>query len=345
MPDPLASLTLALAIILFLTVIFWPTFGLINQWKRHQRTSIRVLTEDALKHLYKAEVEGRGATLQSIAGTLQIGIERTTSLLAYMQRGGLVTWEEGRPQLTSVGRHYALHIIRAHRLWEYQLADQTGYGKTEWHALAEHREHELTRDDVSELSVKLGHPRYDPHGDPIPPASGHLQTHGGKPLMTLAVNQTGHIIHIEDEPETVFAQLVAEELSPGMDVRVLDKTRERIVFWADGDEHILAPMLAANISVVPLPNADRSKFFNTEHLSDLKPGEQARILRLSHFCHGAERRRLLDLGLTKGTVVEAELASAGGDTMAYRIRGALIALRSEQARLIHITRLRAADAP
>jgi len=44
-----------------------------------------------------------------------------------------------------------------------------------------------------------------------------------------------------------------------------------------------------------------------------------------------ERRRLQDLGVLPGTVIEAEFASPGGDPVAYRIRGATIALRKEQA--------------
>ena len=46
----------------------------------------------------------------------------------------------------------------------------------------------------------------------------------------------------------------------------------------------------------------------------------------------------MDLGILPGTVIAAEMISAGGDPTAYRIREALIALRSEQARMIQITR-------
>jgi DtxR family Mn-dependent transcriptional regulator len=49
-----------------------------------------------------------------------------------------------------------------------------------------------------------------------------------------------------------------------------------------------------------------------------------------------DRRRLLDLGVVPGTLVRAELASLSGDPVAYRIRGAMIALRREQADLIYV---------
>ncbi len=43
------------------------------------------------------------------------------------------------------------------------------------------------------------------------------------------------------------------------------------------------------------------------------------------------RRRMLDLGLINDTVVEALRQSPSGDPVAYQIRGAVIALRSEEA--------------
>lgn len=46
---------------------------------------------------------------------------------------------------------------------------------------------------------------------------------------------------------------------------------------------------------------------------------------------GSGRRRMLDLGLIDGTRVEAVLKSPAGDPVAYWIRGALIALRSDEA--------------
>jgi DtxR family Mn-dependent transcriptional regulator len=64
-----------------------------------------------------------------------------------------------------------------------------------------------------------------------------------------------------------------------------------------------------------------------------------RVLDLSPACRGTQRRRLLDLGVVKGTEIEAELSSASGDPIAYRIRGALIGLRREQADWIRIERV------
>jgi DtxR family Mn-dependent transcriptional regulator len=57
---------------------------------------------------------------------------------------------------------------------------------------------------------------------------------------------------------------------------------------------------------------------------------------ISPLCTGLQRRRLLDLGLVRGTEVTAVIDSPTRNPTAYRIRGALIALRREQADLVHI---------
>ena len=62
-------------------------------------------------------------------------------------------------------------------------------------------------------------------------------------------------------------------------------------------------------------------------LNDIAPGERARIV--SQSTCGALRRRLLDMGLIEGTEVECVGRSPCGDPSAFLIRGAVIAIRSE----------------
>ncbi len=64
-------------------------------------------------------------------------------------------------------------------------------------------------------------------------------------------------------------------------------------------------------------------------LSDLQEGQRARVLTLLET--GGMRRRLQDIGLIEGTAVECVQKSPAGDPVAYGIRGAVIALRAEQA--------------
>ena len=53
-------------------------------------------------------------------------------------------------------------------------------------------------------------------------------------------------------------------------------------------------------------------------------------------CTGDIRRRLLDLGIVKGTKITSVLKSPSGDPTAFEIRGSIIALRKEDAHLIEV---------
>lgn len=339
MSDPLLTLTITALVAAVGGWLFWPDKGLFWRWQQARPMTRRVLIEDALKHLHDCEYHGRVPTVQSIAGALHSSVNEVAGLLTEMQAHELITFEGDRPELTPQGRDYALHVIRAHRLWERYLADKTGYAAADWHSQSERREHHLSRAEADALAQELGHPRFDPHGDPIPTASGDLiEPEPRYTLPNFPPNQYGQIVHLEDEPETVYAQLLAEGLHLGMTVLVTEITPQRIRFWADGDEHVLAPMLAANVSVVAVHPEAEIETGPYESLSQLKLGETAKVTAISHLCRGAERRRFLDLGILPGTKVKAEMISPSGDPTAYRIRGALIGLRKEQADLIYMTR-------
>lgn len=343
MPDPLIALLVGLLVMAATAVIFWPQAGLYARWRRAGRLNARVLSEDALKHIHKSEIENRPATLASIAGTLNISLNAVADLLHRMQTNRLVTLENGAIHLTPEGRDAALHIIRAHRLWESYLADATGYAEREWHGQAEELEHALTPAAADALALRLGNHSHDPHGDPIPTANGRFVEHGGQPLTGLDIDQPARIVHLEDEPEIVYAQLAAEGLHPGQIVRVTESNPQRVRFWTNGNEHVLAPMVAANVSVVPLaPELEEEETIGCERLSCLEVGETAVVVRISKACRGAERRRFMDLGILPGTPITAEMRSPSGDPTAYRIRGALIALRAPQANLIKVKRTHAA---
>jgi len=317
-------------------VLVWPRFGGIARWRRARQLAARSQREDVLKHILKCRANGAQPTLESIAGTLQISTDQAADVLQDLESHGLVSYEGEVLLLKPAGLEMALHIVRAHRLWESYLAEQTGVAEAEWHRRAERQEHLLSPREADALAAQLGHPRYDPHGDIIPETQNDLVAEKGQPLQAVPANTPVLITHIEDEPETVYAQLCAQGLRPGMRAFVIEKSAQRIRFWADGSEHVLAPVLANNITVVPLPEFKSEDLVEEEFLSGLRPGQRAKVLGLSPACRGAERRRLLDLGFVAGTAVEVEMVSPAGDPTAYRVRGTVIALRREQAGLIRI---------
>lgn len=333
--NPGMTLLVGLLIVALAALIVWPRVGLWARWQDMRRKSRRVLIEDTLKHLYDYEYKSLVPTHQSLSGILGISPDAASELLSSLESLGLVRTEKGGFALTEDGRSYALRVVRMHRLWERYLADQTGVDEKRWHPEAEKKEHDLTVAQADALAAQMGHPRFDPHGDPIPTAAGDVPEIGGQHLTELKTGELAVIVHIEDEPELVYAQLVALGLTPGMLIRVLDISPERVRFEVEGNEHVLAPVVAANVTVRHVQH-EQVPVESSETLDRLEPGESASVVSISRRCRGQQRRRLMDLGILPGTRVTAELQSASGDPTAYIIRGATIALRRSHAALIHV---------
>ncbi len=72
-------------------------------------------------------------------------------------------------------------------------------------------------------------------------------------------------------------------------------------------------------------------------LHELPIGEKATVVSLT--TSGTTRRRMLDLGIVPTSTIEAVRKSPAGDPVAYRVRGAVIALRKEEAQHIIVSRL------
>lgn len=342
MIDPRLALALFFGALLLGAALFWPTAGLWHRLVRRMRTGERESLEDALKHLYKAERRGAAPSLESVAGSLGVPLAQAARIVESLGDRGLVE-PSGALALTAEGRAYALQVIRTHRLWERYLADRTGTAPSDWHARAEMREHEITPAQADRIAASLGHPRYDPHGDPIPTASGEIPDPEGTPLPYLAEGDWATVIHVEDEPRALYHRLAAAGISPGLRLRVLDAGSGRMTVEYDGRQQQFDLATAGNVTVVagdaPRTMAEpESEHYRT--LEDLEAGEDAEVIGLSPACQGIQRRRLLDLGVVPGTRVRAELVSPGGDPTAYDVRGALIALRRDQQRWVRVRPVR-----
>jgi DtxR family Mn-dependent transcriptional regulator len=340
--NPLASLIIVTSVFILLIIFFWPGFGLLSRWKKFKKTNLRILMEDALKHVYECERNNLTCSIKSLAGALAINGDEVAKLLTRLEALKLIIIKEDGFKLAAEGKAYALRIIRVHRIWEQYLAEETSLPETAWHTEAEIREHQVTIEEANIISKQLGHPRYDPHGDPIPTPSGDLPPRRGMSLANLEEGGVAKVIHIEDEPESVFSQIIVQGITLGMQVEVVESSRERIVILADGLEMRISPIVANNVTVLPIIEEQKLKQ-PFETLVSLEQGDKAKVLNISRACRGQQRRRLMDLGIVPGSIITLEMKSVSGDPIAYNIKGATIALRRVQAEFINIKRLKEAS--
>ncbi len=335
MIDPVIALVVGSIVTSIVTFIFFPEKGLISRYKRANKDQQRVIVEDALKHIFDCEHNNESCPKTGLALKLNISEDKAEEFIRLLETMDLIKIDGNSFELTKEGREYALRVIRTHRLLERYLADETSLHANDWHNEAERLEHEVTQDQIENLAAQLGNPVVDPHGDPIPTANGHLPKLDGVPLDQMETGQVGKILHIEDEPSTIYHQLNAIGLFKWMQVHVLEKTETKIKFYANDEVHILAPEFAHNVTVQVLEN-ENDIIQEFKSLSKARMGKPVKIKNLSRGLRGKQRRRLMDLGLVPGTIVIPELKSKSGNPVAYKIRGASIAIRNDQADLIYI---------
>ena len=71
-----------------------------------------------------------------------------------------------------------------------------------------------------------------------------------------------------------------------------------------------------------------------KHLNELKPGESGKIAKLEGA--GALKRRIMDMGLTKGTEVKVTKVAPLGDPIELTVRGYELSIRKDEAATIVI---------
>jgi DtxR family Mn-dependent transcriptional regulator len=163
--------------------------------------------ENYLKAIFKiAEKEGKAALTNAIAASMHTTAASVTDMLKRLSEKGLITYEKYRGVLlTETGNRLATALIRKHRLWEVFLVRKLGFAWDEVHELAEQLEHVQGEQLIQRLDAFLEHPRFDPHGDPIPDAEGRWMPRQQTPLTALLPGESGVVTGVGDH-STAFLQ-------------------------------------------------------------------------------------------------------------------------------------------
>ncbi|MGO1384103.1 MAG: metal-dependent transcriptional regulator [Arachnia sp.] len=175
-------------------------------------------------------------TASMIAAKSGMKLSTVSGAVTKLAEQGFATRElRGDISLTERGHTHAMAMVRRHRLLESFLVDVLGYGWDEVHDEAENLEHAVSDLMVTRMDNFLGHPTRDPHGDPIPPASGHFDPPVAMPLSSATPDTSVLVERIaDDDPEllrffadrgiTVGARLQVEESTPYSDALTVRPT-------------------------------------------------------------------------------------------------------------------------
>lgn len=183
--------------------------------------------EDYIKNIYMvAEKSGQTEVpMGRVAEALAVVPGTATTMVKALSEAGLVLYAPRiGVSLTPQGRALALHVLRRHRLIEQFLVEVLDFDWSEVHEEAERMEHVVSDLLLERIDRYLGHPTEDPHGDPIPSASGELETGDFQTLAECELQRKAVVARISDQ-DTDFLQYIAQAgLNPGVEVEVAQRS-------------------------------------------------------------------------------------------------------------------------
>lgn len=210
--------------------------------------------EDYLKAIYRLSLAAGGpASTTDIARGLELSPPSVSGMIKRLAEQGLVRHAPYRGvELTAEGRLVALRMVRRHRVIESYLVDRLGYDWDSVHPEAERLEHAVSDELIDRMAAALGHPRFDPHGDPIPEADGTVAQIRYVPLTEVDDGASVTVRRVNSNDSGHLRYLAGQGLTPGVAVRVLDRQpfQGPIRLEIDGTERIIGHEIASLVLCV-----------------------------------------------------------------------------------------------
>ncbi len=202
-------------------------------------------TRKLLEQLWVATEEEAGPGL-IINDTPLTGMDELVQL-------GLAKRSNGHLTLTSAGRPQVVQAVRRHRLAERLLADVLTTEETLVDEQACRLEHALFDGLDDKICTLLGHPRFCPHGKPIPEGDCCRQKRESvdrviAPLCELQPGQEGHIAYIQMHNPQRLQKLMAMGVLPGVPITLLRRFPS-FVFEANYSQFAVDEDISADIYV------------------------------------------------------------------------------------------------
>lgn len=212
--------------------------------------------ENYLKAIIKLSIPPvKSVSTNAIAAHLNTSAASVTDMLKKLADKKLITYQRYQgASLTEEGYRLAISLVRKHRLWEVFLVQSLGMSWDEVHEIAEELEHIQSEPLIDRLDAFLGHPKFDPHGDPIPNSQGKYTLRSQLPLTDLQVGQSGMVIGVRENTSSFLKHLTEKGISLGKTATVLahDTYDHQLQLHIDDHDVSLSGQVAQSILVKPI---------------------------------------------------------------------------------------------
>lgn len=179
--------------------------------KAAHRRSLTAAVDDYTKAIDLLERETHGpVTTSMLAEKLGITPPSVSGMIRKLDDLGYLDYLPHHGfRLSTRGRQHALSIVRRHRLIELLLSELLGMSWDKVHDEAERLEHAISPELCELIAERLGHPSFDPHGDPIPDRDGRFPEQALSRLAELPDGTTARLRRVSDRNPEVLRSLSA----------------------------------------------------------------------------------------------------------------------------------------
>jgi DtxR family Mn-dependent transcriptional regulator len=186
---------------------------------------ITLAEENYLKAILSISLNKDGkVSTNAIANEIGTSAASVSDMLKKLQEKKFIKYEKYKGvELSESGQNKAINILRKHRLWETFLVNKLGFNWSEVHDVAEQLEHIQSAELIDRLDIFLEHPKFDPHGEPIPTKEGEIPSINTTPLNELQVNTKGKIMGVSLDEKDFLDYLTKLNINIGTEIILLEK--------------------------------------------------------------------------------------------------------------------------
>ena len=201
--------------------------------------------EDYVKCIYEKQLRSEREFVPTgqVAAAMEVAPGTATTMVKTLADAGLLTHEPYTGvRLTSEGVKLAKHVLRRHRVVELFLVEIMGMDWSEVHTDAELLEHAVADRLIERMDEMLGGPKVDPHGDPIPTATGTSDETDYPNLLNCALDADLTVVRVLDQRSVFLRLLETSGLTPGSQL-VVDSRNE------EADSVLIRPSTGKGLSL------------------------------------------------------------------------------------------------
>lgn len=177
--------------------------------------------ENCLKAMLLLSLEHGNTGANELSKRLGIKMPTVNSMVKRLAEKKLVHYESYKPlELTAKGKKEAALVLRKHRLTEMFLVEKMGFGWEEVHAIAEQVEHIQSPRFFAKMDELLNYPKIDPHGSPIPDASGKVEWKHYNKLSDCKAGDRVSIVGLTHSADDFLSFLNSRDLKLGVIIKI-----------------------------------------------------------------------------------------------------------------------------